>query len=154
MPNIGTVLREEITRLSRKEARSHVDPTRQAVARQRREIAALKRQIAQLERAVALLTRKILSATPATRTESATKRVRFTAKGLRAQRQRLALSAADFGKLLGVSAQSIYNWEREEAHPRGVQLAKLVAMRGIGKREAADRLRRLPAPDARSVRST
>lgn len=153
MPNIGTVLREEITRLSRKEARSHVDPTRQAVSRQRREIALLKRQVAQLEREVATLARKVLSAPPAAKAGSPATRVRFTAKGLRAQRHRLGLSAADFGKLLGVSAQSIYNWEREEAHPRGAQLAKLAAMRGIGKREAADRLKRLPAPDARTDRS-
>jgi DNA-binding transcriptional regulator YiaG len=154
MPNIGTVLREEITRLSRKEARSQVEPTRQAVTRQRKEIAVLKRQVAQLERELASLARRIPSAPPAAKSGSAGKRVRFTAKGLRAQRHRLGLSAADFGKLLGVSAQSIYNWEREEAHPRGAQLAKLVAMREIGKREAADRLKRLPAPDTRGGRST
>ena len=47
-----------------------------------------------------------------------------------------SLSAADFGKLLGVSAQSIYNWERESAYPRVEQIARLAAIRGIGKREA------------------
>jgi hypothetical protein len=50
MPNIGTVLREEITRLSRRESRSQVDPTKRAAAQHRRDIAALKRQMAQLER--------------------------------------------------------------------------------------------------------
>jgi DNA-binding transcriptional regulator YiaG len=154
MPNIGTVLREEITRLSRKESRSQVDPTRRACAQQRKEIAVLKRQVAQLERQVSLLARRVPGTPPAVTSESADKRVRFTAKGLRAQRNRLGLSAADFGRLLGVSAQSIYNWEREEAHPRGAQLSKLAAMRGIGKREAAQRLQRPSATGGKTGRTT
>jgi transcriptional regulator with XRE-family HTH domain len=67
--------------------------------------------------------------------------VRFVAKGLRSQRKRLGLSQTDVGTLLGVSAQSIYNWESESARPRDDQLAKLAALRGIGKREAAERLK-------------
>ena len=39
MRNIGTVLREEISRLSRKESRSQVDPTKKATTQQRRDIA-------------------------------------------------------------------------------------------------------------------
>ena len=61
------------------------------------------------------------------------------------QRERLGLSAEDFGKLLGVSAQSIYNWEHEKARPRAEQLAKVAALRGIGKREAKARLDQLGA---------
>jgi DNA-binding transcriptional regulator YiaG len=62
---------------------------------------------------------------------------------LRAHRSRLGLSAADFGTLVGVSAQSVYNWEGEKAQPRGEQLARLVAVREIGKREASQRLKQL-----------
>jgi DNA-binding transcriptional regulator YiaG len=65
---------------------------------------------------------------------------RFSAKGLQAQRTRLDLSAGDFGKLLGVGAQSIYSWEVEKSRPRAGQIAKLAALRGVGKREAAARL--------------
>ena len=64
----------------------------------------------------------------------------FSAKGFQALRSRLELSAADFGKLLGVSAQSIYNWESEKARPRAEQIAKLAALRSLGKREVAARL--------------
>lgn len=49
----------------------------------------------------------------------------------------------EFGKLLGVSAQSIYNWESEKARPRAEQIAKLAALRSVGKREAAARLEQL-----------
>jgi len=143
MPNIATALREEITRLSRRESRSQIDPTRKATARHRSDIAALKRQVTQLERQVALLSRKTRGAPPATAADSPAKPARFTAKSLRSQRNRLGLSAGDFGKLLGMSAQSVYNWELEKSHPRAEQIAKLAALRGIGKREAVQQLANL-----------
>ena len=146
MPNIGTVLKAEITRLARKESRGQIDATKKAAAQHRRDIATLKRQVTALERQVRLLARRALGATPAASPDAPAKRVRFVAKGLRTQRGRLGLSAAQFGALLGVSAQSIYNWERETAHPRGEQLAKLASLRGIGKREAEARLAQLAAP--------
>jgi DNA-binding transcriptional regulator YiaG len=140
--NIGTVLRKEISKLSRREGRSLIDPTKKITAQHRRDIAALKRQVALLERQVKLVSRKVLGPPPAASSDqSAAKSVRFVAKGLRSQRNRLGLSAAEFGKLLGVSAQSVYNWERELAHPRSEQLARLASLRGIGKREAAERLK-------------
>jgi len=145
MPNIATVLREEITRLARKETRSQVDPARKAGAQQRKDIAALKRRVAQLERQIALLARGARSQPEEAKTDATAKRMRFTAKGLRAHRSRLGLSAADFGTLVGVSAQSVYNWEGEKAQPRGEQLARLVAIREIGKREAGQRLQQLGA---------
>ena len=63
----------------------------------------------------------------------------------RMQRERLGLSAENFGKLLGVSAQSIYNWEHEKARPRAEQVLKVAALRGIAKREAEARLDHLGA---------
>ena len=153
MPNIGSVLKEEIVRLSRRESRSQFDPTRKATIRHRREIAALKRGIVQLERQVALLSRKVLAAavTPA---DTGGKSARFSAKRLRAHRDRLGLSADDFGKLLGVSAQSIYNWEQEKARPRAELLAKVAALRGIGKRDAKSRLERLGAAKTKRRRKS
>ena len=148
MPNIAAVLREEISRLSRKEVRSQVDATKKATTQHRRHIATLKRQVAQLERQVALLSRKVLDTPQAVSTASTTTRPRFVAKGLRSQRKRLGLSATDYGKLLGVTAQSIYNWERELASPRIEQLSRLAALRGIGKRKAAERLKQLRSAKA------
>ena len=56
---------------------------------------------------------------------------------------RLGLSAADYGSLVGVSAQSIYNWEQGHASPRPAQLKVIAALRGVGKREAQERLKQL-----------
>ena len=154
MPNIGTVLREEIARLSRRESRSQVDATRKATAQHRRDIAALKRQVGQLERQVTRLSHKVLGAAPAVSSDPTAKRVRFAAKGLRSQRKRLGFSQTDMGALLGVSAQSIYNWESESAHPRDEQLVKLAALRGIGKREARERLSQLAGTNGKNRRKT
>jgi DNA-binding transcriptional regulator YiaG len=145
MPNVATVLRDEIARLSRKEIRSHVDPTRKATAQHRRDISSLKRQVAQLEQQVRLLSGKVLGTRPAVPSGTAARPLRYSAKGLQSQRRRLGLSATDFGMLVGVSSQSIYNWEREASHPRPEQIGKLAALRGIGKREAAARLKELVA---------
>ena len=149
MPNIGTVLREEITRLSRKETRSQVDPTRKATTQHRKDIAALKRQVAGLERQLKMLLRR--AATPATARsdEASGTKTRFVAKGLKSQRGRLGLSAADFGKLIGVSAQSVYNWEGGTTRPRDEQIAKLAQLRAVGKREAGSRLLQLNGASAR-----
>ena len=65
------------------------------------------------------------------------------AKGLRSQRARLGLSAADLGKLIGVSAQSIYNWESDKARPRAAQIARVAQLRVMNKREAQAQLNKL-----------
>ena len=134
MPNIGAMLKQEITRLARREVRVQVQATKKASTQYRRHIAALRRQVTALERQLAILKRRGTSAPAAT--GDVPQKIRFVAKGLKSQRSRLGLSAADFGRLVGVSAQSIYNWEQGHAMPRAGQLAVLAARRGIGKREA------------------
>ncbi len=41
---------------------------------------------------------------------------------------------------LGVTAQTIYNWEQGKSKPRAEQFASLVAVRDFGQREALKRL--------------
>ena len=139
MPNIASVIKDEITRLARKEVRAQVDPLRTASANQRREIAELKREIADLGRQVKAASKKLKSAPEA----SSTGNTRFSSKGVRTMRKRLGLSAAEFGLLAGASAQSIYNWEADKTLPREAQRASLVDMRALGKKEAQARLEAL-----------
>ena len=141
MSNFSSVLKGEIARIARKEIKNAVDPLRKANASYRREIAELKRQVATLQKEVRSLSKVprasgLLAAEPAGST-------RFGAKGLKSLRARVGLSAADFGRLVGASGQSIYNWEAGKAVPRASQQAALAAVRGLGKREAAKRLEAL-----------
>ena len=101
VPNIAGLLKEEITRLARKEIRNQISGMRSASAQQRRDVAALKRQVADLQRTVALLEKQVLSEVPPATPTDGRKTMRFTAKGLRSQRNRLGLTAAEYGKLVG-----------------------------------------------------
>jgi len=135
MPNIATALRDEIKRLSRQQSRTQIDPTRKATAVHRRDIALLKRQVVALERQVKALLRRPSNTSSVPQTTVPEIKVRFVAKGLRSQRERLGLSAEGLGKVLGVSAQSVYNWEGGKARPRQDQMAKLSQLRKVGKRQ-------------------
>jgi len=145
VPNLASTLREEIARVARRSLRAEIDALRKAAAQHRKHVAALKRQLAEQQRQLAGLARRASNQAAAGATQPANNRVRFVAKGLRSQRSRLGLSASDFGKLANVSAQTIYNWERETARPGQVQLARLATLRGLGKREAGRRLEMLAA---------
>jgi DNA-binding transcriptional regulator YiaG len=137
MPNIASLLKAEIIRLARKEVRNEVAALRKASAAHRREIAALKREISTLKgKAKALAkqaTRKVEAAEPVTK-------ARFSAKGLHSLRTKLGLSAAGMAKLLGVSQQSVYNWESKKTVPRPGQVTAIAALRSVGKRDAQQRL--------------
>ena len=67
-------------------------------------------------------------------------RRKFSPEAVCEERDRLELSAAEYGELVGVSALTIYGWEKGRSQPRPAQLDLWVATRGIGKREAWRRL--------------
>ena len=147
MPNIASVLKSEITRLARKEVRDGGDGLKKTVAAHRAEIASLKRRVQELEAMVKRLAKGQLAApkrsiqpAPSAPVESSSNGLRFRAKGMAANRERLGLSAADFGLLVGATGQSIYAWEAGKAKPRPQALAAIAALRGIGKREVDAKL--------------
>ncbi|MET0232553.1 MAG: helix-turn-helix domain-containing protein [Rhodanobacteraceae bacterium] len=152
MPNLGSLFKSEISRIARREIRIEVQPLRKAGAAYRREIAALKRRIASLEAEAKRFSKRSAKApreeSPATETPT-----RFVAKGVRSLRQRLGLSAADFARLLNVSMQSVYNWERKKAVPRRGQIDAIVALRTIGRKEAQTRLEQARKPRKKSTRN-
>ena len=140
MPNLGALLKSEITRLSRKAAREQLAPLQSASASHRRQIAKLKKQVALLEREIRTVRKTAGAGTAKPESTQKGPAMRFVAKGLVTLRARLGLSAEAFARLLGVSAQSVYNWEHKKATPRRAQLAAIAELRGIGKKEAQARL--------------
>ncbi len=142
MPNIASVLKEEITRLARKEVRCQTSTLKRVSAQYRRDIARLKRQLSDLQHKILPLQKQALKSAPVQAAE-AEERVRYSAKGLRAQRSRLGLSQESYGKLIGVTAQTIYSWESGMSRPRRSQLASIASVRHLGKREAQNRLEQM-----------
>lgn len=140
MANIATFLRDEISRLSRRQIRKEVTPLRKAAAAHRREIAALKRQVLELQRKAKAIAKTAANAPRAAGSAESAPPQRFVAKGLRSLRARLGFSAPELARLVGVSDQSVYNWELKKTTPRKEQLAVLAGIRALGKREARSRL--------------
>ncbi|MGD0900349.1 MAG: helix-turn-helix domain-containing protein [Thermoguttaceae bacterium] len=147
MPNIAAVLKEEIRRLAKREIKVSTSPTKGAVAQFRRDIAKLKRLTQSQQKEIAFLKaqeHKRLGQ-PQTRGDEELEGVRFSSRSVKAQRKRLKLSAKDYGKLVGVSGLTIYSWESGKSRPRQKQLAGLVAVRGLGRREALAKLEAMKA---------
>lgn len=150
MTTLAVALKEEIRRLARKEIKAATGPTLQAVAQFRREIAKLKRQTRMQERKIAFLEAQERKRVETAETAAAPQGSgRFSAKSVKAQRRRTGLSAADYAKLVGVSGLTIYNWENGKSRPRQEQLASLVAVRGLGKRQAQAKLALLNGANGR-----
>jgi DNA-binding transcriptional regulator YiaG len=144
MPNIASVLKSEIARVARKEVKGDMQELKKATAQYRSHIAALRRRITELERDVKRLgkasTRQSPDREDGAQDTDGRSGLRFSARGLAAQRKRLGLSAAATAALLGVSGQSIYKWEEGKTRPRASQLPAIAALRKMGKREANARL--------------
>ena len=170
MANLASTLKDEIGRIARSEIRKQTAGTAKAVSQGQRDVAALKRQIEDLQNKLSSLraqdapqpkagkktsSRKAATKKKAARAASSgsgqkSPRSRFSVKGLKAHRERLGLSADNYGKLIGVSGLSIYNWEQEKARPRESSIAAMMAIRGIGKREVAERLKALAKPQPKA----
>ena len=145
MPNIASILKDEISRVARKVLRSELGPLRKASTQHRKDLAELKRQMGELKREVSFLRKQEKKrieggAESADEPEESSGANRFSPAGVKTHRGRLGVSAAAYGKLVGVSGLTVYNWENGKSRPRQKQLRALAAVRGMGKREATKRL--------------
>lgn len=145
MPNFAVVLKDEIRRLAKKEARTQTAKAKRLIAQHRRDIAELKRIVQEMRRKVAFLEAQERERVAKPQVAATEVKGRFSPRWLAAHRRKLGLSAADYGKLLGVSGQSVYLWERGKVKPRKEQMATFLTMRRLKKREAATRLEMLNA---------
>jgi DNA-binding transcriptional regulator YiaG len=139
MSNVASALKEEISRVARKEIRRETSSLKKSSTTYRSEIAGLKRRVVELERQLRRVGRGGQSSSPAAANEdSVSTGTRFSAKSMAAQRKRLGLSAAECGLLIGASSQSIYNWEEGKARPRAQHLPAIFALRNLGRRQATE----------------
>lgn len=135
MTAFAAAFRNEIQRVARKELRAHVDAVRKSTLQHRHEIAALKRKVQALEKMNKTLGKAISRSASAAAASPSGGSLRFSADGLRKLRTRLTLSAAELGQLVGVSAQTVYNWERKLGAPARDKLQLIADVRKMGKRQ-------------------
>ena len=144
MANVMSVLKFEISRLARKEARQVVAPVKKASANYRGLIAGLRKQLDALQNEVAALRRVAPKAEKAlVAPQEPQGRFWITGKGVKALRKRLGLTQALFGKLAGVSVPTVIKWEgaKGKAPIRlKAAIARLQAIRKMGKKQATEML--------------
>jgi len=138
MPNIAQVLKEEISRLARKEVRAACDPLRKQVRSLRDKVKQQQSVVARLEKDLSKAaaqssdTRASLYAPKEKETKT---RARATPASIRRHRHRLGLSQADLGKLLGVSTNTVVRWEAGSSRPRAQHRGALLKLREVGVRD-------------------
>ena len=153
MANLTSLLRDEITRLARRQINAEIAPLKKRWAQQRRVIAALKDECSALRREVAQLSKRTSKdAAPrsaAGADDADMPRRRFSAGGLRSFRSRLGLTVRELATLLDVSEQTIYNWETASTRPQPAMIDTIAQLRALGKRELKARLLELELQAAR-----
>ena len=143
MPNIASILKAEISRVARKEVRTEIEALRKSSVAHRASIAALRRQVEALEKALRKAVKSAAGRSAASGQDAAAHsnvKRRFSASRLAAHRTKLGLSAAAYGKLVGVSGQTIYHWEQSKARPRAAQLESLASVRELTAGKVAGKL--------------
>ncbi|MDM0117978.1 helix-turn-helix transcriptional regulator [Variovorax sp. J22R133] len=142
MPNIASILKAEIVRVARKEVRSEMVAVKKANAQYRALIAALRREVEALRKELRRAAKPEPRERPATAQRSGDTVIarRFSASRLAAHRSKLGLSAALYGKLVGLSGQTIYNWEQGRSRPNANQIQQLAVVKELSHTALLERL--------------
>jgi len=137
MGKIEMVLKAEIARLSRREARRLMTKHVEELRRLRRRVAELEHEVRSLKaaRAEEQVKTKIRAVTESV-AGAEVKTVRMSPKLIRALRNRLGISQAELAKLVGVSTVAVGQWESGRSRPRSESKARIAALRSLGRREA------------------
>ena len=162
MSNIAKALKAEISRISRKEAKSTVGPIAKSNLDLKKIVSDLKKRLAALEKENKRLLAGVKREKPVTPSEPSeeTKKVRITSTTIRSLRKRLGLSQPDFAKLAGVTTGAVYLWENKEGplNLREKTKAALLSIKRMGAREAKGKVAEdttssaVPKPKRRKAR--
>jgi DNA-binding transcriptional regulator YiaG len=148
MSNVANVLKAEIARISKREAKSATQGIGKSNVWLRKTVADLRKRLVLLEKENRHLTavmKKYQTAQPDKVDMEEGKKARFTSRGIHSLRRKLRLSQADFGKLLGTTPHAVYLWEKKigALNLRDKTKAAILSIRGLGAKEAKEKLAQL-----------
>ena len=142
MPNLAALLKEEISKIVRKEVQDQVRELKQTVREQRDALARLEKQSgpAKAKAAKKPAAKKPAVKKPAAKVskspaEDKRKQPRISPNTIKKHRKRLKLSQAELGELLNVSTNTVLRWEAGTSKPRSKHLPGLAQLRTISMRE-------------------
>jgi DNA-binding transcriptional regulator YiaG len=144
MSNIAKVLKAEIARISRKEAKSATQGIGKSNAWLRKIVADLKKRVVLLEKENKRLaaTMKKYQVESPQKPDEDIRKARLTSRGIRSLRRKLRLSQLNFGKLLGTTGHCVYLLEKKEGalNLRDKTREALFSIRGLSAGEARTKL--------------
>ena len=136
MPDVASVLKQEITRLARKEVAAITSQQGKQIQILKSNVRDLKQQVASLNKAVTRLSRVTSHQLSQPQHPEDPPSVRINPKSIRKHRQLLKLTQVEVAQLLNVSTNSVVLWEAGKTKPRGENRAAIAQLRGIGVRDA------------------
>ncbi len=148
MSNVVKILKAEIARISKKEAKSATQAIGKSNTWLRKTVADLKKRVLSLEKEnkhLITAMKKYQVEQPQKVEQEEGKKVRFSSRGIHSLRKKLRLSQADFGKLLGTTPHAVYLWEKKKGalNLRDKTKAAIFSIRGLGATEAREKLAEL-----------
>lgn len=147
MPNVVQILKQEISRIARKEVKGIVKGIVPEILSLRKSNSNYKKRIAQLESKVGKLEKQLGSKEGIKLPKpEEVEHSRLGASNIVKLRKKLGITRAEMAKLIGASTNSIFLWENGKANPRAAAKAKIIALRTLGRRE----LKKLLGEDAAS----
>ncbi|MEI6167109.1 MAG: helix-turn-helix domain-containing protein [bacterium] len=143
--NIAQVLKAEISRISKHEAKALSSPTRSATIILKKTVVDLKSRLSILEKSNKELQRQVASliASQPKVEQPDEGRVWISGKGVKALRRKLGLTQDELARLTSVSKGAVVQWESKSGmlKLRDATKKAVMAVRGIGgKAEARKRL--------------
>ncbi|MDP8237253.1 MAG: helix-turn-helix domain-containing protein [Candidatus Erginobacter occultus] len=142
MPNFAKAIKEEITRLAKKEVKKASGPLNDRVRQLSRSVSSQEKKIARLEKTVAKQEKELRQAAPVPEAAppEEVKKARISPRLVKTQRKRLKLNQNQFADLLNVSVAAVRSWEQGRAMPKDDTMATFVAVRKLKPGEVWERL--------------
>lgn len=155
--NIAQVLKAEISRISKREAKLLITPIRKSSAKIKPDVANLKFRLSLLEKEfkrLNVLVINLASTQPAPTEAPPDEKGWISGKGVKSLRKKLGLTQGELAKLTGVSTSAVVQWERKAGmlKLRNATKNAIMGVRGIGKVEARKRLDATAVKKAKAVK--
>lgn len=155
MSNFAKAIKDEITRLAKREVRRAYRPLNDRLRQLSRTVSAQEKKIAGFEKLVAKQEKEIRQAAPVPEAAplEEVKKSRISPRLVKIQRKRLQLTQHQFADLLSVSVAAVRSWEQGRAMPKADTMATFIAVRKLKPEEVWDRLEITP-PVKKKARKT
>ena len=144
MPNVAQVLKEEIARIAKHVSKMAVAQPKKTAIANTKTLVGIKRRLAQIEKNLGVLQKTLKSCCPsqAPAVEAPGTKAWMSGRGIKGLRNKMRISQAALGKLVGASTATVLRWEKSPGKLtfRGATLGKILALRGVGVQESRKRL--------------